>query len=47
MCKLIYAMTLWLNSFPDKDGISATLSLLAMITGQSVEFTKHCLLEFG
>ena len=45
--KLVYAVTFWLNSFPAKDGISDTLMPRAMITGQSVEFTKHRLLDFG
>ena len=45
--KPVYAITFWLNSFPTKYGISATLSLQAIITGHSVEFSKHCLLDFG
>ena len=45
--EIIYAVMFWLNSFPAEDGISATLIPRAMITVQSVKFTKHCLLEFG
>ena len=45
--KLVYALKLWINSFHAKDGISATLIPRDMITGQFVDFTKHCLLEFG
>ena len=44
---IAYAVTFWRNSFPAKDGISATLSLQAMITGQLVDFTTHFLLELG
>ena len=44
---LVHAMTFWINSFPAKYGISATLTLQAMITGQSGEFTKNRLLNFG
>ena len=47
MRKLIYAMTFWLNRFPAKDGVSTTLTPRAMITGQFIEFSKHCLLTFG
>ena len=45
VCKIVYAVTLCLKSFPAKNGVSATLSLQAIITGQSVMFSKHCLLE--
>ena len=45
--KLIYDVTFWSNSFPAENGISATLIPRAMITDQSIKFTKHCLLEFG
>ena len=47
LLKLVYAVMLWLNSFPAENGVSITPSPHAMITGQSIEFTKHCLLEFG
>ena len=45
--EIVYTVMFWLNSFPDKDGIFATLSPRDMITGQSVSFTNHLLLEFG
>ena len=47
LCKLVYAVTFWLNIFPENNGVSAALSPQAIITGQSVKFSKHCLLEFG
>ena len=45
--KLVYDVTFWLNSFPAEDDVYDRLIPRAMITGQSVEFTKHCLPEFG
>ena len=47
MREIVYAVKFCINSFPAKDGISATLSSRAMINGQSVEFNKHGLIEFG
>ena len=44
--ELVYAVTLWINSFTSKDGVSTTLIPRAIITGQSIEFNKHCLLKF-
>ena len=43
---IVYPIMLWLNSFPADYGVLATLNLQAIITGQSVEFSKHCLLKF-
>jgi hypothetical protein len=37
----------WLNSFPKDDGISNTLSPRKIVTGQSINYLKHCKLEFG
>ena len=47
VCDLVYAVTFWVNSFPAEYGVSATLNSQAIITGQSVEFSKHWLLDFG
>jgi len=44
--ELIYAATFWLNSFPKKHGISATISPRTIITGLELDFNKHCALEF-
>ena len=44
---LVCFVTFWLNSFLDEYIVSAILIAQAMITGQFVDFTKHCLLEFG
>ena len=45
--EIVYHVTFYLNSFLAKDCISGTLSPRAMITSQSVKFTKYFLLEFG
>ena len=45
--KLVYDLMFWLNSLPAEDGVSDILSPHAMITGQSIKFTKHFLLNFG
>ena len=43
--ELVYDVSLWLNSLPSEDSVSVTLIPQSMITGQSVELTKHLLLE--
>jgi Reverse transcriptase (RNA-dependent DNA polymerase) len=45
--ELVYYCTYWLNSFPVADGISDTLSPRNIVTGQHIDYTKHCQLEFG
>ena len=47
VAELIYYSVFWLNSFPARDGISATLSPRAIVTGSHIDFNKHCKLEFG
>jgi hypothetical protein len=37
----------WLNSFPHPNGVSADLSPRTIITGQSIDFNRHCKYEFG
>jgi hypothetical protein len=37
----------WLNSFPHPNGVSAELSPRTIITGQAVDFNRHCKYEFG
>jgi hypothetical protein len=37
----------WLNSFPHPNGVSADMSPRTIITGQTVDFTRHCKYEFG
>jgi hypothetical protein len=44
---MVYFSIFWLNNFPPSDGISTTLSPRALVTGQQLDFNKHCKLEFG
>jgi hypothetical protein len=37
----------WLNAFPHPNGVSANLSPCTIITGQTVDFNRHCKYEFG
>jgi hypothetical protein len=37
----------WLNAFPHSSGVSDTLSPRTIITGQTVDFNRHCKYEFG
>ncbi len=37
----------WLNSFAKKDGVSSTLSPRTIITGQTLDYNRHCQYEFG
>ena len=45
--ELIFAQNYWLNMFPHKDGVYQDLSPRAIITGQDIDYNKHCKLEFG
>jgi hypothetical protein len=45
--EMVSSTILWLNSFPQKGGISTTMSPRAIVTGMTVDFGKHCQLEFG
>ena len=44
--ELVYYAVSWLNNFPPKEGVSKLLSPRAIITGVSVDHSKHCKLEF-
>jgi hypothetical protein len=37
----------WLNAFPNPNGVSDNLSPRTIITGQTVDFNRHCKYEFG
>ena len=49
--RLVIEMTkysvFWLNAFPHINGISSTMSPRVMITGQTIDFNRHCKYEFG
>jgi hypothetical protein len=42
-----HGLGFWLNMFPPNDGISPTLSPRAMMIGFTLDYAKHCRLEFG
>jgi hypothetical protein len=37
----------WRNAFPTDDGISDELSLRAIVTGNCIDYNRHCRYEFG
>jgi hypothetical protein len=37
----------WLNAFPNTRGVSHTLSPRTIVTGQTVDFNRHCTHQFG
>ena len=37
----------WLNAFPAADGISTTLSPRTIVTGQTLNYDRHCTYDFG
>jgi hypothetical protein len=45
--ELVYYSVFWLNSFPPRDGISTTMSPRTILSGMSLDYNKHCKLEFG
>ena len=45
--EMVCTINFWLNSFPSNNGISDVLSPRAIVTGSSLDFNKHCQIEFG
>jgi hypothetical protein len=45
--EMVCASNFWLNSFPTEAGISRTLSPRAIVTGSTIDYNRHCQLEFG
>ena len=45
--EMVHYSVFWLNSFAHLNGISNTLSPRTIVTGMSVDFAKHCQIEFG
>ena len=43
----VYNATFWLNCFPHKDGIHPTYSPRTIVTGSTIDYNKHCTLQFG
>jgi len=44
---MVHNCVFWLNSFPHKNGIHATMSPRAIMTGKRITYDKHCKLEFS
>jgi hypothetical protein len=47
MIELVHHCNFWLNSFPNEDGVSRSLSAQLIVTGNHINYLKHCKLEFG
>ena len=45
--ELAKAVVYWLNSVPSSTGVSSTMSPRTIITGQLLDYHKHCRYEFG
>jgi Reverse transcriptase (RNA-dependent DNA polymerase)/Zinc knuckle len=45
--ELVTACVFWLNMFPPHDGVSPTLSPRALMAGFTLDYNRHCRLEFG
>ena len=45
--ELAQAVVYWLNSIPSHMGVSPTMSPRTIITGQVLDYHKHCRYEFG
>ena len=45
--ELAKAVVYWLNSVPSKMGVSPTMSRRTIITGELLDYHKHCRYEFG
>ena len=45
--ELVYYCVFWLNCFPAAGGVSDTLSPRAIIVGTTLDYGKHCKIEFG
>jgi len=44
---MVYAAVFWLNTFPLENGVSTTLSPCSLLTGQVIDYHRHCRLKFG
>ena len=45
--EIVQGAVMWLNMFPPNDGVSNTLSPRSLITGQQIDYHKHCRIECG
>ena len=44
---MLYAANYWLNMFPRKGGMSKTMSPRTLLMGLTMNYNRHCRLEFG
>ena len=44
--ELVRRAVFWLNAFPHQNGVSHNMSPHTIITGQHVDYNKHCKYEF-
>jgi len=44
---MVYNAVFWLNTFPHKDGVHATISPRTLVTGLGIDYNKHCKWPFG
>jgi len=47
IAEMVYNFIFWLNSFPHKDGVHATISPRTLITGLAIDYNEHCKISFG
>ena len=45
--QIVYSCNFWLNVFPLSDGVSQNLSPRELLTGQVIDYYKHCQIEYG
>ena len=45
--EMIYTRNFWLNCFPSANGVSTVMSPRAIVVSSTLDYTKHCQLEFG
>jgi hypothetical protein len=45
--EMVFLNVFWLNAFPNKLGVSQTLSPRNIVTGLGIDYTKHCRIVYG
>jgi hypothetical protein len=45
--EMVFSTVFWLNALPTRNGVSTTLSPRTIVTGATIDFNRHCQLEFG
>jgi hypothetical protein len=45
--EMVFLSIFWINAFPHRLGVSQTLSPRTLVTGQAIDYTKHCRVESG